>query len=180
MPEVDCRLVPDIVLSYKPQIKEEKRGGLLLCFRSDIEKAINSQTQEELLNFVNKKFERNEIVFTDTVLDNSVAPEQGEVKVLAKLKQFASAKLIVTDRLHGMIFALLVRTPCVAMGNSNGKVKAVYQWIKDCPFIKYIDTVEELPEAINVLETLKEEDKEYSFNMEAFAPLAQLIKEEVK
>ncbi len=180
MPEVDCRLVPDIVLSYKQNVEEKERKGLLLCLRSDIEKAMSDETLESILSISQETFKKEEIVFTDTVLDHSVSIEARQEAVLSKLRQFASAKLIVTDRLHGMVFAFLSKTPCVAMGNINGKVKAVYQWIKDCPFIKYIDRIEELPTALNELEALNEKDKEYSFNMENFKPLAQLIKEEVK
>ena len=176
MPDVDCRLVPDIVLSYKPQIEEKERKGLLLCLRSDREKAISDEALEKLLNIVKEKFKNQEIVFTDTVLDQDyIAAEEREEMVLSKLNQFASSELVITDRLHGMVFAFLSNTPCIAMGNINGKVKAVYQWIKDCPFIKYIDNVEELPLALKELT-----EKDYSFDMESFAPLTQLIKEEVK
>ena len=180
MPTVDCRLVPDIVLSYKPQIEATSRSGLLLCLRSDREKVMNEEKLEKLLKYASEKFEKSETIFTDTVLDRNISAEEREEAVLNKLSQFSEAKIIITDRLHGMVFALLSKTPCVAMGNINGKVKAVYQWIKDCPFIKYIDSVEELPQALKELETLKEEEKEYSFDMENFAPLTQLIREEVK
>lgn len=33
--------------------------------------------------------------------------------------QFRSLQLIVTDRLHGMIFAAITSTPCIVFGNFN-------------------------------------------------------------
>ena len=59
-------------------------------------------------------------------------------EVKNKLEQFKKAKLIITDRLHGMIFATITATPCIAFGNSNGKVKNVYGWLKHNEYIKYV------------------------------------------
>jgi len=47
------------------------------------------------------------------------------------LNDFSSSKLVVTDRLHGMVFAALAGTPCVVMGNCNYKVKGIYNWIEN-------------------------------------------------
>lgn len=43
---------------------------------------------------------------------------------------FKSAKLVITDRLHGMIFCYLTNTPCLVFQNNNHKVRETYEWIK--------------------------------------------------
>ena len=47
------------------------------------------------------------------------------------LKKFAKAKIVVTDRLHGMIFTIITNTPCIAINNLSGKVKGVYDTLSD-------------------------------------------------
>lgn len=44
---------------------------------------------------------------------------------------------MVTDRLHGMIFAYLAGTPCVFLDNKTKKVSGVYNtWLKYCVSIQ--------------------------------------------
>ena len=57
-----------------------------------------------------------------------------------------------------MIFAFLTKTPCIALNNSSGKVLGVYEWIKECGYIKVINNIEEIPKLIEILvkENLRE------------------------
>lgn len=158
-PNVNVLSVPDIVLSYKvTETFETNRKGAVMCMRSDCEKALSDadgQCIEEAL----KSFFGEEIQHTDTVLEHKVQRNQRSVYVNEKLKQFAGAKLVVTDRLHGMVFAALVGTPCIALGNTNGKVKGIYQWIKNLEYIQYIEQVDEMETMIQKL--LKMENCRY-------------------
>ena len=58
---------------------------------------------------------------------------------MKKLDEFRKSKLVVTDRLHGMLFAAITGTPCIALGNSSGKVKGVYDWLTHLDYIQYVD-----------------------------------------
>lgn len=51
---------------------------------------------------------------------------------------FSKSQLVITDRLHGMIFAYITGTPAIVLPNSNFKVEKCYEWIKDCGYIKFI------------------------------------------
>ena len=45
-------------------------------------------------------------------------------------------KLVVTDRLHCMIFCAVTGTPCIAFDNSNKKISGVYKmWLGDLNYI---------------------------------------------
>lgn len=65
------------------------------------------------------------------------------------LNTFASSRVVITDRLHGMIFAAITGTPCVVLSNSNHKIQGVYEWIKDLPYIEFISDVHETQGALN-------------------------------
>lgn len=58
-----------------------------------------------------------------------------------KFKDFQKSKLVITDRLHGMVFCAISGTPCIAFSNYNHKVKGTYDWIKDLDYIKYVDNI---------------------------------------
>ena len=57
--------------------------------------------------------------------------KQGKKKFKKIIKQFSKSKLVVTDRLHGMILSVITGTNCIAFDNSSGKVSGVYDTIKD-------------------------------------------------
>ena len=70
------------------------------------------------------------------------------------MQEFCGAKLVITDRLHGMIFAAVSETPAIVIRNYNHKVSGSFEWIKSLPYIKYADSVEEvlteMPEMLKI------------------------------
>ena len=87
--------------------------------------------------------------------------------------EFASAELVVTDRLHGMIFATITGTPCLVFSNNNHKVSESYKWIHSLPYIKFIKTAEEaisfIPELLNM--------QECKYDTELLQPQFKALKE---
>ncbi|WP_207739631.1 polysaccharide pyruvyl transferase family protein [Paraclostridium bifermentans] len=72
-----------------------------------------------------------------------------------KYIKFRECELVITDRIHGMIFAAITGTPCIALSNYNYKVKGTYEWIKDLEYIKFTDDIERIPELIDDLKKVK-------------------------
>ena len=68
--------------------------------------------------------------------------------LMKKWSVFAGAQLVVTDRLHGMIFSLIMGTPCIVLGNNHHKVKATYATFKDCKYLQYAENVREAVQMI--------------------------------
>ena len=58
------------------------------------------------------------------------------------LNKFLSAKVVITDRLHGMVFAVITKTPCIITKSLDHKVPGTYKWIKNLNYIKMIDDLE--------------------------------------
>lgn len=127
---------PDIVL-YLNQYQIKARKGVITCFRSDQEKSIDDSLKERLIDYLSKNFK--DIYHTDTVVKRKIYPEN-RLKELKKIwSEFSSAELVVTDRLHGMIFCVITNTPCIVFGNFNHKIESTYnKWLKNIKFIAFV------------------------------------------
>ena len=146
-PQTRILLTPDIVLSADMEtfgVKPQTRSGVLLCMRNDAEKRLSDDQHKELEQLIEEN--ETEFRYTDTHCNERVTKENRLALVRAKLEELASARLVITDRLHGMVFAAIVGTPCIALGNYNHKVKGTYEWIKYLPYIHYAESVEEAKE----------------------------------
>lgn len=131
----NVRKYPDIVL-YGRYEKQLNRDGILLCLRSDKERISERNWEETVLAYA--KQNNLSVKYTDMVEGDYLNVDDREDAVSSKMDEFASAQLVITDRLHGMIVAALTGTPCIAFDNISGKVSGVYQWIKDLEYIKCI------------------------------------------
>ena len=56
-----------------------------------------------------------------TVLSYDVSVEKREEELKRKFNEFKSAKLVVTDRLHGMVFAAITGTNCIVINSKSPK-----------------------------------------------------------
>lgn len=175
-PTVRCLLVPDIVTLLNVPDTVQPRKGILFCMRRDLEKAIDDAAQQEMLTAVQTQYPDETIEYTDTVIDHDVMPEKREEEVNKKLAQFSGARLIVTDRLHGMVFAALTNTPCIAMSNSNGKVKAVYEWIEGNDYIRFANSVAEFKQQLQTLDVSRPYTYDRKLAEREFAPLLEEIR----
>lgn len=179
MPTVDARLVPDSVTTLDVPNFDFERSGILLCLRADKEKNISSESTTKIKSYLSGEFPSENIAFTDTVVQHEIREKDREREVNAKLSEFAHSKLVVTDRLHGMVFAALTGTPCIALGNSNGKVKGVYQWIKDGnPYVKYVDDLADFESTLNELDLERKYYYDKSNCVKAIKPLLDLLSKE--
>lgn len=122
-------LTPDIVLSLNQVVVPEKRKGVVICLRDDKEKAMNDITTHQVIEILKNIFGQT-ITYRDTHIDANHLTITARVNELNAIwKTFAQSELVVTDRLHGMIFAYITNTPCVVFQNNNHKIKGTYEWI---------------------------------------------------
>lgn len=138
----NVELTPDIVLSLDEEdlkLKKSslKREGILLCLRNDVEKITSD---EWLINtktyLLNKGYQ---IKTTDTLLEKNIDPKDRDRVLRDKWNEFRKSECVITDRLHGMIFAAITGTRCIALSNYNYKVQGTYEWIKSLDYIKFIE-----------------------------------------
>ena len=136
-------LCPDIVLSLDLDdiIKNmNDRSYVGICIRDDEEGILSAEEKTAILN----KFS-NPLLLTTMCLTGERIDERNREKIVyEKLQEFARCKLVITDRLHGMIFSYITNTPCIALPNSNGKVKGVSTWIKNKGTIRYVENISDI------------------------------------
>lgn len=135
-------LMPDMVLYLKPKVQAPSRAGAITLFRNDCEKTIPLDQQNEIIEFLNKKFETVEISDMNWE-ENILLPKNREAALNKKFLQIASKRLVVTDRLHGMVFSAITGTPCIVFNSLSPKVKGIYDWFfKDCEYITFMQDVD--------------------------------------
>lgn len=166
-------LTPDMVLSLERNYGLE-RNGILLCFRDDREKCISGDVVREIET--SAKEINIEIKYSSTVLERNVDASEREQVVEDKLKEFASAKLVITDRLHGMLFAAITGTPCIAFDNETGKVGGVYEWIKHLDYVFFWQgTASKNPISKKIVDVLELPGSKYCYINEEWVLFRNII-----
>lgn len=150
-PNVDIHLTPDIVMTLDERRDSEAREhNAICCIRNDKEKASESDKHKAILDIIGKM--GYDIKIRDTHIGGDRYSEDEKYLHLESLwDDFRRSSLVITDRLHGMIFAYITGTPAIVFPNSNFKVMDCYEWIKDCPYIKpysEIDSLKDIEELI--------------------------------
>ncbi len=132
--DVNFKFAPDIVLFIDDLNFKLNREGCLLVFRTDLESVLKDSTGIKIKNYLSSNGYKYSC--TDTVVRKHIDMHTRDEYLNNKWTQFASSKLVITDRLHGMIFAAITNTPCIALDNSSKKVSGVYRWMKHLSYIK--------------------------------------------
>ena len=176
-PHTKCLLVPDIVLYMDMAgfgVATKAREGIMLCMRSDAERAMT----EELRAAVEAAARETgcSISVTDMHSAYAVTQENRGVLVREKMEEFAAARLVITDRLHGMIFAAITGTPCIALGNYNHKVSGVYEWIRYLPYIRFAETAGDVERQLPQLLAMEGCVYDNSPLLPHFEKLAQVVR----
>jgi len=118
----------DIVMGYEyPAQHRAVQEHILFATRNDMEKK-DVPALENIRRIIGNEFN---IVDTDTIMSDVdfVDSEYGSMQVYLKIDEFHAAKLIVTDRLHGAVFALHAGRPVVVVDNSYGKIKGALKLV---------------------------------------------------
>ncbi len=149
-PKNDIEAVPDMVFYLDDPCcaKSYDRDGLLVCFRSDAERLCSEAELKETLTKLRESGER----LSSTSMLHTLPRIYSEARkrvVEAKLHEFMNAEVVLTDRLHAMILAVVTNTPCIALDNVTGKVGGVYRkWLKDLGFVCLVSSLDEIPAAL--------------------------------
>lgn len=157
MPEqnekVKYYLYPDMALSLTPDLRCKREKKLLVVMRKDKEKVMKDDVIKKVI--ADLKQGGYQAVTTDTVLSRHVKPALRETALYKKWMEFGTAELVITDRLHGMIFAVITNTPCIAFDNSNHKVKGVYsEWLRDFSSLQFVNDKEDISKIVGKVKTL--------------------------
>jgi len=126
---------PDFVLYLDSKVRPlvanvRRRASVVLCLRNDSERIIG-ESEREYLRRVLQLAVGLETIETDTSFPHPIPRSLRWKTFIEQLQLFAASRIVVTDRLHGVIFAILTRTPCIALPTADHKLKASYKWFED-------------------------------------------------
>ena len=141
---------PDIVTYLDKSDKtKQNREGLLMILRNDVESNLSKEQIDKICLMSKKYFSKIEI--NDTAKGNGISEKNRDAKIEEMLNKYRKSQLVITDRLHGMIFAAITSTPCIALGNYNHKIKACSKTLEHLGYIQYIEDIDKIEEQIKYL-----------------------------
>ena len=169
----NVKLVPDMVFYLNKSEKNVARNGAVLCLRNDLERTLSEEDESLIYKQLQQLF-GDKITKTDMYAAQDLTDENRNQELTKKFDQFKSAKLIITDRLHCMIFCVITGTPCIVVNSKSPKVKGCYEWVKDFEYIKFADNLSDITNLYNSIP-----QKEFIYDNSKFIPLYETLKEDI-
>ena len=124
--KVKVVLMPDSVLYLNFQNDYVRKDKVLYCIRDDKESNFDENQKDKIQIIIKDKFQ-NAIAF-DTLNKSERSNEEAFNQLIENI---ATAKLIITDRLHGLIFSYITNSNVIALPTLDHKLTNFYEWIKD-------------------------------------------------
>ena len=153
-PGVEIGFSPDIVLSLDKTKPKQQRTEVVCCMRSDKEQQTTPQEKIEIGTAIKSIYPNTIFVDTVDVSLDECTPEHYEATLEKFWALLRRSRVVVTDRLHCMIFCVITGTPCVVMDNSNKKISGVYDaWLRKVPYVRMLtdNSVEKVMAAVEEL-----------------------------
>jgi pyruvyl transferase EpsI len=137
---------PDFVFYLKPNPGAFTRSGVQVILRDDKEALLSKDQRMELADRLKPFYSR--VIVNDIMRENFVIPDFILDNYIQRMMQtYQQRELIVTDKMHGMIMAVITHTPCIALsGGIPHKIKAYQAFLSAA--VEFIDRVEEIEEAV--------------------------------
>ncbi|MEE1074611.1 MAG: polysaccharide pyruvyl transferase family protein [Acutalibacteraceae bacterium] len=170
----NVKLVPDMVFYLNKCEKNVSRDGAILCLRKDLERTLCEEDEIFIYKQIQHLF-GDKITKTDMYAAHNIPAEKRNQELTKKFEQFKRAKLVITDRLHCMIFCIISGTPCIVVNSKSPKVKGCYEWVKDFEYIKFADSLSDITNLYNSIP-----QKEFIYDNSKFMPLYEMLKEDIR
>ena len=167
-----CNFDMALNLNYKFNFE---RNGILCCLRDlNDESGISQNDYDNILEIISKYDKK--YTFTNNLYSSEINKIERNMVVGEQLIKFAKSKVIVTDRLHGLIFALITNTPCIVISSYNQKLKEFTDMLKDNKSIIFIDKdISKLEKNLEALYNLEDNTIKNDFSKE-LNKVADIIK----
>lgn len=167
-------LYPDMAFYDDIHKSNQTRGGILLCIRIDKERI-----GIDIRKLVTQYAIDNNIDYSaiDTDLGCIINKDVRDKYIDETIHKFGSVRLVVTDRLHGMFFAAITQTPCIAIDNISKKVSGVYEWVKEFSYVTCINADELNEDKLNKYLHMKAEIPETLEYRDEYVKMADSIKQ---
>lgn len=144
-----CRheFFPDFVFYLKPEITNETRSGVLLLLRGKDGESLFSDADKDhiktLLESVTPDVDAIDIMKADFPMP----PVIRENFINEVMLKFQNYELVVTDRMHGMILAVITQTPCIALDEAIPHKLSGYRRLLS-PSVTFLSNLPEISVAV--------------------------------
>lgn len=170
-------LAPDTVnfLEGEFVFEDKEKSEALFLLRKDKEKI---RDEKIIINI--KEYLRTckvKLKMSDTHLGDIRIVKSERNKITDKLiNEIKSSKLVVTDRLHGMILSIITNVPVIALNSLDGKVKKSYDtWFKNYKNVFFLERSSELEDLVDRVLSVQTENTQVTKNK-----LKEIFSERVK
>lgn len=154
-PEIEKRCFPDIVTTLiGTKIFNTNRDGIIFCLRNDVEKFYSD---DDLKKLIEKCKTIGNVNRTDTTKNVNVV-NRAEEFINTEISEYSKYKVMVTDRYHGTILALVAGTPVVIVKSTDHKVITGADWFKGV-YDNYVYVAEDLDDAYNLVKRIYSRNK---------------------
>ena len=174
--DAEVYLAPDMALYYKGDHNfSSNKGTAGLYLRKDREQV----TDEAMLSDILEPFNDYSFVVSDTMYRRLVPKWRRSSLIRKTINDMRGCEVIITDRLHAMVYSVIAGTKCIALDNKTGKVSGVYsKWLDWNPNILLIKDSDD-PKRIKELMDAPLDHTDYSTKLKpAFDTLKEIIKED--
>jgi glycosyltransferase involved in cell wall biosynthesis/exopolysaccharide biosynthesis predicted pyruvyltransferase EpsI len=173
----DCTvvLIPDIVLysNYSTSYPVERKGAMLLL-QSDA-KGIWSEDNRQLIEAIVQLNGRN-IRYNDLQLILNISVFDRKDVLDAFLRKIEEVEIVITDRIYGMLFCAITKTPCIAILENNHIFESAYEGLTDFEYIIKINHLNELEETVQKLLSIDKAEYDRESIINKFDGLTKLLK----
>ena len=124
-----------------------ERSGIMICLKSDKESVLSEKERSYIRQYAENLDAH--VAKADTVTGYNIDIPDRYIEISKKLNEFASFRLVITDRLHGIIFSVLTNTPCIALGGVSHKNKGICDDLSKLGNVIFVEHAEELAHVSN-------------------------------
>lgn len=168
-------LFPDMAMSlYSKREETSHNGKVLLCLRKDREKVFGAETK------LKQVLDKESILYneTDMAQDRYISQEEGRTLFAEMTRTFQNHECVITDRLHGMLLAVISDVPCLFFDNKTRKVSGVYEWFQNTGYARELKEIdfESLLSFIREAVADKERAGAYAIPYKQFEEMASMIR----
>jgi exopolysaccharide biosynthesis predicted pyruvyltransferase EpsI/glycosyltransferase involved in cell wall biosynthesis len=143
-----CMDALDLALMLKGDFEYERKG-ILLCIKDLTDESGLSENLHEEIKRTVEKFDSSFETSKNYYVNYDIYQGIRRMVVDEELKKFSRHKLVVTDRLHGLIFSVVTKTPCVLIGGYYQKQAEFVKNFMDSSAVFFIDKdISKLEDAI--------------------------------
>lgn len=139
--KVNNILSPDSVTSLENIVSlcDIRRKGICFFLRKDIEKVVTDDSINKIKDFLDKN--KINYILSDTADNNSYRTDDARKKIISSRWKYAqSSRLVITDRYHGVIFAVITHTPVIVFKSFDTKISSGVKWFEDLEWVHYVDS----------------------------------------